>query len=231
MSGYWPKPEDGLDSTGYHPGSFGADVLDPTLPEGLHTEWDFDQDLTRLLQTGTPDTPVSAAPHVPRKRGARRRPSRLVRCARWFQRPWLKVLSLTIAALTAVIVAMVSVLGALVAYDPLRRVASPGAHGLGAWWPLLVYGPWLVASLSILRAALHRRRAAHSWAVVLLFSAVAMCLCVAHAPKTPVSMAVAALPPVTALLSFQQLVRQLTLTTPAKPALPRQRRAGRHATD
>ncbi|MFE9645706.1 DUF2637 domain-containing protein [Streptomyces sp. NPDC006365] len=231
MSGYWPQPEDGLDSTGYQSGSFGADVLDPTVPEGLHTEWDFDQDLTRLLQTGAPAAPVSTAPPIPRKRGARRRPNRLVRCARWFQRPWLKVLSLSIAALTAVIVGMVSVLGALVAYDPLRRVASPGAHGLAAWWPLLVYGPWLVASLSILRAALHRRRAAHSWAVVLLFSAVAMCLCVAHAPKAPVAMAVAALPPVTALLSFQQLVRQLTLTTPAKPVVPRQRRAGRHATD
>jgi hypothetical protein len=231
MSGYWPQPEDGLGSTRYQSGSFGADVLDPTVPEGLHTEWDFDHDLTRLLQTGASATPVSATPTIPRKRGARRRPNRLVRSVRWFRRPWLKVLSLSIAALTAVTVGMVSVLGALVAYDPLRRVASPGAHGLAAWWPLLVYGPWLVASLSILRAALHCRRAAHSWAVVLLFSAVAMCLCVAHAPKTPLAMAVAALPPVTALLSFQQLVRQLTLTAPAKPVLPRQRQAGRHATD
>lgn len=60
----------------------------------------------------------------------------------------------------------------------------PGPDGTGprpspgvlAWWPLLVYGPWLVASLSVLRAALHRRRAVHSWAVVLLFSHIAMVL-------------------------------------------------------
>ncbi|WP_206439144.1 DUF2637 domain-containing protein [Streptomyces scabichelini] len=231
MSGYWLHPDEGLDSAGYQTGSFGADVLDPTVPEGLRTEWDFDRDLTQLLQTGAPAAPASVPPTIPRKRGARRRPNRLVRSVRWIRRPWLKVLSLFIAALTAVIVGMVSALGALIAYDPLRRLATPGAHGLGGWWPLLVYGPWLVASLSILRAALHRRSAAHSWAVVLLFSAVAMFLCVAHAPKTPVAMAVAALPPVTTLLSFQQLVRQITLTTPAQHVLPRQRHAGGRVSD
>ncbi len=238
MSGYWPRPDDGLNSAGYQPGAFGADVLDPTIPDGLHTDWAFDRDLAQLLKTGTVGAappPVSAARTIPRKRGgARRRPSRLVRCARWIQRPWLKVLSLFIAALSAVIVGMLSALGGLIAYDPLRRMASPGAHGLAAWWPLLIYGPWLVASLSILRAALHRRRAGHSWAVVVLFSAFAMCLCVVQASRTPIAMAVAGLPPVTALLSFHQLVHQITLIAPVPPpahALPRPRHAGRCATD
>ncbi|NUK51619.1 DUF2637 domain-containing protein, partial [Streptomyces lunaelactis] len=175
-----------------------------------------------------PAAPVPVPVTIPRKHGARRRPSRLVRCVRWIRAPWLKVLSLLIAALTAAIVGMVSVLGGLIAYDPLRTLASP-AHGLAGWWPLLVYGPWLVASLSILRAALHRRRAVHSWVVVILFSAVAMCLCVAHAPRTPIAMAVAGLPPITALISFQQLVLQITLTSPARHAQPRQRHAGGRA--
>ncbi|TLS44598.1 DUF2637 domain-containing protein [Streptomyces montanus] len=240
MSGYWPRPDEALDSAGYQPSAFGADVLDPTVPDGLHTEWAFDRDLAQLLQTGavgtsSPPAPVAPSiPRIPRKRGARRRPNRLVRCARWIHRPAVKVLSLFIAALSAVIVSMLSVLGALIAYDPLRRMASPGSPGLAAWWPLLVYGPWLMASLSILRAALHRRRATHSWAVVVLFSAIAMCLCVANATRSPVPMAVAGLPPLTALLSFHQFVRQITLTIPVPApahALPRPRHAGRCAND
>ncbi|WP_405600031.1 DUF2637 domain-containing protein [Streptomyces sp. NBC_01410] len=239
MSGYWPRPDDGLGTAPYHyqfpSDALGADVLDPTIPDGLDvhpdTHWDFESDLTQLLKAAAPDPvapTVSSVPPLPRRRGARRRPSLLVRCVRRIRAPRVKVLSLIIAALTAAIVGMLSVLSGLIAYDPLRRMASPEAHGLAGWWPLLVYGPWLVASLSILRAALHDRRAAHSWAVVVLFSAVAMCLCVAHAPRSPIPMAVAALPPVTALLSFQQLVHQILLTSPCRRA-SRQRHGGHAA--
>lgn len=128
------------------------------------------------------------------------------------------------AALAAVIVSMVSVYGGMVTYDPLRHVAEPRTprHVVG-WWPLLVYGPWMVASLSILRAALHRRRAAHSWCVVLLFSTIAVILCVAQAPRTITDAAAAALPAVAALACFQQLVRQITLTRPPRQAAPRHR--------
>jgi hypothetical protein len=94
---------------------------------------------------------------------------------------------------------------------------------LAGWWPLLVYGPWVVASLSILRAALHRRRAAHSWAVVVVFSLVAVYLCVAHAGHSPVRLAVAGLPPITALVCFHQLVRQITLTSPPRTGSRRPR--------
>ncbi|OQQ13801.1 hypothetical protein B0675_26570 [Streptomyces sp. M41(2017)] len=91
---------------------------------------------------------------------------------------------------------MVSVFGAVVSYDPLRHVATPTvADDLAHCWPLLVFGPWLVASLSVLRAALHRRRAAHSWVVVVLFSAFAVALCVNQADKTLTGMAVVGLPP------------------------------------
>ncbi|MFB9454858.1 DUF2637 domain-containing protein [Streptomyces antimycoticus] len=201
-------------------------------PETIEGRWDLEGDLARLLQTTSPEEsvhttgpigPVAPLPapsptHV-RGRGKRRR----VRF-RLPTLPWLHVISLIFAAVTTVIVAMLSVLGGMISYRPLRYLASPStSESMAAWWPLLVYGPWLVASLSVLRAALHRRGAAHSWAVVVLFSTIAVFLCVAHAPRNAPSMAVAGLPPVAALVSFHQLVRQITLTSPPRHALPRTR--------
>ncbi|MFE9002052.1 DUF2637 domain-containing protein [Streptomyces sp. NPDC007875] len=201
-------------------------------PETIEGRWDLEGDLARLLQTTSPEEPLHTtgpigpvAPlHAPspthvRGRGKRRR----VRF-RLPTLPWLHVISLIFAAVTTVIVAMLSVLGGMISYRPLRYLASPStSESMAAWWPLLVYGPWLVASLSVLRAALHRRGAAHSWAVVVLFSTIAVFLCVAHAPRNAPSMAVAGLPPVAALVSFHQLVRQITLTSPPRHALPRTR--------
>ncbi|GGQ64002.1 hypothetical protein [Streptomyces pilosus] len=137
----------------------------------------------------------------------------------------LRVASYVIAAMAAVTVSMVSVFSGVVTYEPLLLVTT--AHSSGdssAWWPILVYGPWLAGSLSILRAALHQRRALHSWFVVLLFSSVAVLLCVAEAPRTLTDTAAAALPGVAALACFQQLVRQITLTRPPRrTATPRHR--------
>lgn len=136
----------------------------------------------------------------------------------------LQTASFFLAALAAVVVSMVCVFGGMVTYDPLRHLAKyRTTDDAVRWWPLLVYGPWMVASLSILRAALHRRRAAHSWAVVLLFSTVSIFLCVSQAPRTVVDVSAAALPSLAALACFQQLVRQITLTRPPRQAAPRHR--------
>ncbi|WP_373466775.1 DUF2637 domain-containing protein [Streptomyces umbrinus] len=135
---------------------------------------------------------------------------------------WLQTVSFMIAAFATVIVAMVSVFGGMVAYEPLRHIAS-GTSGTVSWWPLLVYGPWMVASLSILRAALHQRRAVHSWFVVLLFSSLAMMLCVAEAARTFTGIAPAVLPALASLACFQQLVRQITLTRPPRQSMSRHR--------
>ncbi|CAL9628036.1 DUF2637 domain-containing protein [Streptomyces sp. enrichment culture] len=136
----------------------------------------------------------------------------------------LRAASLFVAALAAVIAASVSLFGGMVAYEPLRLAAvTRTSNGVVSWWPLLVYGPWLVASLAVLRAALHQRRAVHSWAVVLLFSAIAMFLCVAQAPRTLDDGAAAALPGLASLICFQQTVRQITLTRPPRRATPRHR--------
>ncbi|GAA2337807.1 hypothetical protein GCM10010376_68120 [Streptomyces violaceusniger] len=238
--GYGPPPTGHRPAPAPPPGEWFAAAADDEMnpfplpdPETIEGRWDLEGDLARLLQTssaeeavhttgpiGPPVTPLRApSPAHVRGRGKRRR----VRF-RLPTMPWLHVISLIFAAVTTVIVAMLSVLGGMISYGPLRYLASPStSESMAAWWPLLVYGPWLVASLSVLRAALHRRGAAHSWAVVVLFSTIAVFLCVAHAPRNAPSMAVAGLPPVAALVSFHQLVRQITLTSPPRHALPRTR--------
>ncbi|MFF8968987.1 DUF2637 domain-containing protein [Streptomyces sp. NPDC014995] len=136
----------------------------------------------------------------------------------------IQTTSYLIAALTAVIASVVSFFSGMVACDPLRVVAAARVHGgIVAWWPLLVYGPWLVASLSILRAALQQRRAVHSWCMVLLFSAIAIFLCVVQAPKTFLDTTAAALPGLASLACFQQAVRQITLTRAPRRSMPRHR--------
>lgn len=136
----------------------------------------------------------------------------------------LRTTSFLVATLAAVVASAVSLLSGMVAYDPLRMVAvSPAARGLRTWWPLLVYGPWLVGSLSVLRAALHQRRAVHSWCVVLVFSCITVLLCVVQAPRTVLGTAAAALPGLAALACFQQVVRQITLTRPPMRSAPRHR--------
>ncbi|MGW0535543.1 DUF2637 domain-containing protein [Streptomyces sp. NPDC003032] len=141
------------------------------------------------------------------------------------QRPGaFRMVSYLIAALATVIASAVSFFGGMIAYDPLRFIAMTRTpSSVASWWPLLVFGPWLVASLSILRAAIHQRRASHSWCMVIIFSAIAMALCVAQAPKNIVDTSAAALPSFASLACFQQLVRQITLTRPPRRSLPRHR--------
>ncbi|HET9381712.1 MAG TPA: hypothetical protein VFP69_12885 [Streptomyces sp.] len=157
-------------------------------------------------------TAAAPAPRGHRKHTVRRRPDAT------------RVASCVIAALAALTVSMVSLFSGVATYEPLLLVtAAHGPGGPAPWWPLLVYGPWTAGSLSVLRAALHQRRAPHSWFVVLLFSTVAVLLCVAQAPRTVPDTAVAALPGIAALACFQQLVRQITLTRPPLRPLPRHR--------
>ncbi|THC55059.1 DUF2637 domain-containing protein [Streptomyces sp. A1499] len=188
---------------------------EPEVPVGE----DFDEDrLAGLTKITSELPPLRPSPARRRRRSRSRSRSRARKLGA------LRTTSFFLAALAAVVVSMVCVFGGIVSYDPLRHLAQyrTSATAVG-WWPLLVYGPWMVASLSILRAALHRRRAVHSWAVVLLFSTVSMLLCVAQAPRAPVEAAAAALPALAALACFQQLVRQITLTRPPRQNKPRHR--------
>ncbi|MFF9022896.1 DUF2637 domain-containing protein [Streptomyces eurythermus] len=197
----------------------GGDVL---VPPDAH--WDPAEELANLLQGTVPAEQTATVP-PPRTEpapgadfvGATHRKRRVQRN----HIKWMRAGSFVIAAFVSVLVAMVSVFGGIAAYGPLRN-ATPGVNGgMIAWWPLLVYGPWMAASLSILRNALHQRRAAHSWCIVVLFSSVAMILCVAQADRTVTGIAGAALPAFASLACFQQLIRQITLTLPQSQEKPR----------
>ncbi|KOG31659.1 hypothetical protein AQJ84_17790 [Streptomyces resistomycificus] len=220
-----------------------VDALHPGVPD---TGWDPVEELAYLLQEAASADQAAAVVPPPRSEppsGADfsdpmenlaqitaqlppiRRSStghRRVRAGK-LRLKWLQTGSFVIVAFVAVIVAMVSVFGGIVAYGPLQNISPGTESGMIHQWPLLVYGPWMVASLSILRTALHRRRALHSWFIVLLFSSVAIVLCVAQADRTVTGIAGAALPALASLACFQQLVRQITLTLPPRQASPRHR--------
>ncbi|GAA4822686.1 hypothetical protein [Streptomyces ziwulingensis] len=167
---------------------------------------------TRDAAPGHRKTRAPREPRTPREPRERRLPR------------GLDAVSYLTAALTTVIAFAVSLLSGIVTYDPLRLVALTRLPSdVVAYWPLLVYGPWLVASLSVLRAALHQRRAVHSWSVVLVFSLIAVFLCVAQVSGSVIDIAAAALPGLAGLACFQQLVRQITLTRPPRRATPRHR--------
>ncbi|CAL9456644.1 hypothetical protein SUDANB6_02552 [Streptomyces sp. enrichment culture] len=135
-----------------------------------------------------------------------------------------RAVSHLLAASVAAIACTVSIFGGMMSYDSLLQSAASHTQGdMVSWWPFLVYGPWMVASLSVLRAALHQRRAVHSWSVVLFFSCMAMLLCLAQLPMTVVDAATATLPALASLACFQQLVRQITLTRPPRRGIPRHR--------
>ncbi|MCX4696267.1 hypothetical protein [Streptomyces sp. NBC_01408] len=215
-------------------------------PGEPHRPWDPAEELAILLQesaapgqpeplsrVGLDDTGdtvsaiglVAGLKHAPAERpprqtsnGHRRNPSKSPAAT------LLHTGSLFTAVLVAVIAAVVSILSGLAICDALRHSAGlHTTHEVVSWWPLLIYGPWMVASLSILRSALHQRRALHSWSIVLLFSTLATLLCVAQAPRTIAAGTSSALPAIAALACFQQLVRQITLTRPPRQAAPRHR--------
>ncbi|MBB4925342.1 DUF2637 domain-containing protein [Kitasatospora kifunensis] len=156
------------------------------------------------------DSTDLGAPLTPRRR---RRPQPTVVS-------WPLLIGEAFGVLTAVTVTAVCVLGGMLSYDPLRDLAqSRVPHGLSHLWPVIVYGPWLVGCLSVLRAALEGRRPVHSWAVVVIFSSVATGLCISDACQTYLSVldiVVAGLPPITAAVSLHQLVRQLTVAHTAR---------------
>lgn len=181
-------------------------------PEVPTHDGSFDREGLAALEQITADLPSGRSSAGGRSRARRR------------EIDWPRTTSYSIATLTAALVSMVSVLGGIIAYHPLRNVAELRTpDDVAAWWPLLVYGPWTVASLSILRAAIHQRRSAHSWLVVLIFSSTAILLCLAQEPRTLTAAAAAALPHVASLACFHQLVRLITLTKPPRKATHRHR--------
>ncbi|MBB4928143.1 DUF2637 domain-containing protein [Kitasatospora kifunensis] len=134
--------------------------------------------------------------------------------------------------LTAATVTLVSLVAWVFSYGPMQVLASSGMrHGLAQIWPVVIFGPWLVACLSILRAAFDQRRIGLSWAVVVMFSSTAAALSIATVSHTPASVVVCGLPPITSVISFHQLVRQIGASMTPGPLQPPSRRGARHRAD
>ncbi|GCD93092.1 DUF2637 domain-containing protein [Embleya hyalina] len=196
--------------------------LDPLSPYDATQEWLLGSDLTRPAKPSDPGTPTTPADErrargigvpaghrrrVPATPKPARQPATGIRV--------LDRLSHTMVAATVVLVAAISVLGAIITLEPLRH-AAPAEHGLARWWPILLHGPWIVACLSILRSSLHHHRAAHSWVVAITFAGLSMALAVTEAPKNLHGIVGAALPAIAMTACLHQLVRQITLTRPPR---------------
>ncbi|MEU6540850.1 DUF2637 domain-containing protein [Streptomyces sp. NPDC047000] len=97
-------------------------------------------------------------------------------------------------------------------YDQLRAIAGAVLPPeFARWWPLTVYGPWLVAALSVLRATVQQRSARRSWGIVLVASAMAVALSVSHSSRSLLGLVIVGIPPLTALVCFWELVGQVSV--------------------
>jgi hypothetical protein len=96
-------------------------------------------------------------------------------------------------------------------YDALHQlaVANDVPKPLAWVWPLIIDGFIITASLAVLHAILTARSATYPWILVLAFSTTSVAFNILHAPPTVVARSVAAIPPLTLVLSFELLMRQL----------------------
>ncbi|MFJ7075571.1 DUF2637 domain-containing protein [Streptomyces sp. NPDC098781] len=180
-------------------------------PEG----WDLDQELAQMLGA----TPVVAEPVPPRQDTDRPPPPQPRPVHRKRPQPGAHGLTRNPRFLTVSILVTLITLCAVTmltwsisySYDQLRSIAllvvSPK---LAHWWPLTVYGPWLLAGLSILRASVQRRTARRSWAVMFVSSGVAVALCIGQSADSMLAMVIVGIPPITALVCFRELVGQFS---------------------
>lgn len=141
-----------------------------------------------------------------------RRPRKRRHRARRASSRWSSFASLSVTALTVIMVMSVVSLGGLISYETLHVLGTSDLpQGVAHWWPLLIYGPWIVACLTILRSALHGRSTkGSSWTIMIFFSLINATLCAVNALGDAVTATVAGLPPIAALACLHQLVDQLT---------------------
>ncbi len=99
----------------------------------------------------------------------------------------------------------------VLSYDALHQlaVANHVPRPLAWIWPLIVDGFIITASLAVLHGVLLERTSRYPWLLLLMFSTTSVVFNVLHAPPTLVARLVAAIPPLTLVLSFELLMRQL----------------------
>ncbi|GHH23569.1 DUF2637 domain-containing protein [Streptomyces lanatus] len=177
-------------------------------PEG----WDLDQELAQMLgatHVAEPVPPRREKERTPTPRPVhRRRPQPGTHSIT--RNPRFLTVSILVTLITLCAVTMLT-WSISYSYDQLRSIAllvvSPK---LAHWWPLTVYGPWLLAGLSILRASVQRRTARRSWAVMFISSGVAVALCIGQSAGSLLAMVIVGIPPITALVCFRELVGQFS---------------------
>ncbi|MET9831873.1 DUF2637 domain-containing protein [Streptomyces sp. NPDC006385] len=191
-------------------------VPDPTISsEG----WDPDAELAQMLNTTHSvdlDPPPPLINSVPRRSEGDRRPRRPGNRRRQAGshilpgNPRIITVAVLVAAITVCAVTMLT-WSISYSYDQLRAIALlVVSRKLAQWWPLTVYGPWMLAGLSILRASVQRRTARRSWAVMLVSSGTAVALCIGQSPHSLLAMVIVGIPPITALICFRELVGQFS---------------------
>lgn len=201
------------------------DTAPPSAPPPYGTGWSFDDDLAHLLDESRRRAESEARPS-PGPGAARRAHHR--RGGGPPRQLALPASSFVITVLLVATFAGVSTVGGVVTYGFARTSAATVVDGLASWWPVLLHGPWVAASLFMLRSpAVRGRRARAGWTVLFAFSAVTAALCLTQTRKDFIGIAVAVLPPVAALACLRLLVLHITPLHP-RHALPHRRHPHSH---
>jgi len=198
-----------------HKGNQGWHVSDA---ETIVGDWDPDRELAQILD-GASGLTMSHSAHT--GSGLRRTPVDR-------RRPQPRRVHISAVLIVAIFVCSVSVIGWSLSYsyDELRDVAALFMPSeVARWWPWMVYGPWIAAGFAIVRAALQGRSARWSWAVIVTASAGAVGLCVGNSTESILMMAVAGIPPITALACFEELAGQLSSRQRPRHAIRGMKRA------
>lgn len=198
MQNLWQAPEQAISSSG---------------------GWDLDAELAQMLSTtqGLDLTDLVPPPPSSSQRSDDRPPLRPVHRKRpqagariFGGNPRIVSVSVLITFITLCAVTMLT-WSISYSYDQLHDIALlVVSQELAQWWPLTVYGPWLLAGLSILRASVQRRTARRSWAVMLISSGTAVALCIGQSADSMLAMVIVGIPPITALVCFRELVGQFS---------------------
>ncbi|MEU6066131.1 MULTISPECIES: DUF2637 domain-containing protein [Streptomyces] len=195
----------------------------PAPPDMPQKAWDLDEELAQMLSTATSQDST----HIPLDRPHRRSSRRRLRADSHFLDGGQRVTHVTIL-IAAILVCAACMLGWSIAYSygQLHGIASSVLPPkLARWWPLMVYGPWFVAALSIVRATVQRRDTRRSWCVMLAASAMAVALSISHSSRSHLAFVMVGLPPVTALVCFWELVGQVSSGCRPRHAAHAQRRS------
>ncbi|MFI9250809.1 DUF2637 domain-containing protein [Streptomyces sp. NPDC053069] len=184
------------------------DIFSDTEFSTIEIEWDPVEELAQMLSAASGASPEPSPPH---ERSSHRRNRRRIRTeSRSPENSRSAHVTLLIATISVCAICMLG-WSFSYSYTQLRATASSVLPmRLAQWWPLTVYGPWLVAALSILRATVQSRSARRSWGVLLGASAMAVALCVSHSSHSPLSLIIFGIPPITALVCFWEIVGQVS---------------------